>query len=534
MKKKILLSIALASVLALMLAISISAASTNAFGTVETSDKIDLTGMATDTDLRVVLFDGTEYHTYPSQYIVTSNTELTLNFEQINEAFEKSYTNKDVIRFEVPRHVIKISAKYFGSGVKDEKLVEVFFPVDASLEEMAWGAFENTPNLEKINIPKSFKKFANQNHFASCPKLTEFTFDEGCTFTEIPVNFLTSCKSLETIVFPNSVTSIGGGAFASCTKLKTIVLGANVQTMNGPMSDCATGGSTWYLPETFYSSSVTSEPSSNMFHWAGNKNDGSSGTGNNPRNITFVYTGTKAQAEALQARFKAADLATGENCVGLSRLYNAILCTEAEYKELTGKNVGEGASGYYLVYGYGKCDAFYNGECAPSESKNQFDGEKYLSSYCQFSTCPRCGEGSKVELCAPLFVNKGYSRELNGTYFDYGFTVDKEEIAKYEALTGNTVSYGVVAANKTVSENGALFDESGKAVDGVISMSFNGTSYNVYNVKITGIGSGDVKKQLYCSAYVTEAGKTVYIGEAVTEIAILISFDQIKVASTEE
>ena len=58
MKKRIFLFTLLAVCFTLLFAIGVSAATTNEFGTVETSDKIDLTGMSTDTKARVVLFDG--------------------------------------------------------------------------------------------------------------------------------------------------------------------------------------------------------------------------------------------------------------------------------------------------------------------------------------------------------------------------------------------------------------------------------------------------------------------------------------------
>ena len=107
MKRKIFLAMLACVVLCAFLAICASAATTNEFGTVETSSTIDLTGMATDTDLRVVLYDGTEYHTYPAQYIVTSANDITLDFTKINAAFGKNYSteNDSVIRIEIPRHV---------------------------------------------------------------------------------------------------------------------------------------------------------------------------------------------------------------------------------------------------------------------------------------------------------------------------------------------------------------------------------------------------------------------------------------------
>ena len=89
MKKRIIMLTVITACLMLLLALGVNAAATNEFGTVETSTTIDLTGMSTDTKARVVLFDGTEYHTYPSQYIVTSAADMGYNFSKINESFTK-------------------------------------------------------------------------------------------------------------------------------------------------------------------------------------------------------------------------------------------------------------------------------------------------------------------------------------------------------------------------------------------------------------------------------------------------------------
>ncbi len=517
MKKKLLL-LALCAIICCFFTLSVSAASTNEFGTVETSDTIDLTGMATDTQTRVVLYDGTEYHTYPAQYIVTAATDITFNFDKINEAFGKSYVNNSVIRLEVPRHVLVIDSGEFNYG-KNNNLKEVFFPADSKVYKFAWGCFESNTGLEKINLPASLTELHGQNNFAKCAALKEVTFDEGYSVSYIPLNFFQSCTSLEKIVFPNCVTEIRGGAFAGCSKLKTIIFGNSLQTMGGPMSDCSTSGSTWYLPASFYSSSVTSEPPSNMFHWAGEQTNGVSGTSNNPKNITFVYTGTKAEAEALQARFKAADAAIGENCVGLSRLYNAILCTEAEYEELTGNKVGEGAAGYYLVYDYNPCKAFYNDKHATSGNATmQFNG--YMEDITFTDTCTRSGCGKSdvdaSKTIGAIFKCLGYSyteSSIGGTYsMAQFFGVDETNLQKYEELMGTTLSFGVIAKANVV-EADQVVGAISPSLDGekVLYKDFTNDKHNYFEIKVSNIKAELKDTKIVFCAYVIENGKIFYL-----------------------
>ena len=553
MKKRLFLMLALTVMVCCFFALSVSAATTNEFGTVETSDKIDLTGMSTDTNARVVLFDGTEYHTYPSQYIVTSAGDITLNFDKINEAFGKSYStaNNSVIRIEIPNTVKVIVSGCFNYG-KNNNLKEVYFPADSQVYKWNWGCFEANKGLEKINIPASLTEYHGTNHFAQCSSLKYVTFDEGYSVSYIPTNFFQSCSSLETIVFPNCVTEVRGGAFGSCAKLKTIIFGNSLQTMGGSMSDCATGGSVWYLPASFYSKDVTSEPPSTMFHWAGYKTDGDSGNNNNPKNITFVYTGTREEALALQARFKAADAATGENCVGLKRLWDAVLCTEAEYKELTGKNIGEvGAKGYYLVYGYNKCDAFYGGEHAEGQVLNscQFGcgrncgkvellenpqhnlniseslGESgYFGTICIKESCTVCNTVTFSEDIDPMFESLGYSACTFGEGFSItqGFKVNSEAMGKYKTHVADFY-FGMLA---TVNNAGEAYAPSLDS-ENVVANRFDTIVNDYIDIKVKGIPADKGDALVVLCAYVNAGGKTYYLDAGISgETVVGISYNE--------
>lgn len=521
MKRKIFYALAFSLLLMCLFAFSAFAAATNEFGTVEKSQTIDLSGMASDTDTRVVLFDGTEYHTYPSQYIVTSATDITFNFNKINEAFGKSYQNNSVVRIEVPRHVLKIDSGEFNYG-KNNNLLEVFFPADSNLKEIAWGAFENNSSLQKINFPRSLQNISN-NAFCKCTSLTDILFAEDSTITEIKgEKVFYQCSSLEVLVFPNSLVKIGASPFGVAPKLKTVVLGANMETLPGAMSDITPKGTVIYFSEKFYAPSVTTEPGANMFHWAG-----ANGINNNPKYLTFVYTGTKEQAQALQARFGKVD--------GLQRLSEATLCSVSEYKELTGLEVGVGAqTGNFLIYGYNKCEAFYGGKHTISnDTELKFEGAEYTSRYVSVCACTNgCGKDVVTEICGPLFYNKGYSKgEIGGVgYIDLGIVLYKENVELYEKATGNKINYGFVVGDASKdSLGGKLFDENGAlTLNGAITTDFSSLDFNVfsvYNLKLTGIAT-DAQKDLdiYACTYVIENGTAKYIANTVTDTAKSIDY----------
>lgn len=519
MKRKLFLMLALTVIACCFFALSVNAASTNEFGTVEISETIDLTGMSTDTKALVVLFDGTEYHTYPAQYIVTNAGDITLNFDKINEAFGKSYSteNDSVIRIEIPNTVKVIVSGVFNYG-SNNSLKEVVFRADSQVYKFIWGCFEGNTSLEKINLPASLTELHGQNHFAKCSSLKYVSFDEGYSVSYIPINFMQSCSSIEEIVFPNCVTEIRGGAFGSCGKLKKIVFGNSLKTMGGSMSDCATSGSVWYLPASFYASDVTSEPPSNMFHWAGGQTNGVSGNENNPKNITFVYTGTKAQAEALQVRFKAADAATGENCVGLKRIYDAVLCTEAEYMKLTGKNIGEIASGYYLVYGYSACDAFYGSQHAMA-GKESANVTSFFEPITIGDSCTRagCGKSVTTRTIDAIFTYHGYSyteAPINGKYaMSQSFSVNHEGLEEYTDFTGTQFTFGVVAS----SINNPLAEENSQYIGTKTIIVTSLIAHQHFDIKVSGITQGEgedpdlTSSPLVFCAYVIDGDKTFYL-----------------------
>lgn len=190
MKKLMLFVVALMSVVCIF-AISASAAATNEFGTIETVEGIDLTGMANDTTSRVVLYDGSEYHTYPSSYIITNAENFTLDFSKINAATGKKYDISKIIRLEIPKGVTAILS------VNNENKAGIF-QYHKSLVEVVLGN-----DLTSVGY----------RTFGWCSKLTTVTFGDNITTmaseafngtTTITDVYVSSVDKWLTIYFDNS------------------------------------------------------------------------------------------------------------------------------------------------------------------------------------------------------------------------------------------------------------------------------------------------------------------------------------------
>ena len=82
-----------------------------------------------------------------------------------------------------------------------------------------YSMFNNCSTITRVELPKTIKSVSG---FTNCTALKAITLPEG---TEDIGGF--SGSGLESIVIPNSVTSIGASAFYNCTNLKSVTLPEN-------------------------------------------------------------------------------------------------------------------------------------------------------------------------------------------------------------------------------------------------------------------------------------------------------------------
>ena len=111
------------------------------------------------------------------------------------------------------------------------------------LYDMSLGSFNQydqeykNPNttLLSVTIPKTIKKMTS-DCFEACTALNSVKFEKGSPIQELSGQFM-GCSSLEEVVLPDNLSSIGEGifglAFAFCTSLKTIDLPKSVTAVKG-------------------------------------------------------------------------------------------------------------------------------------------------------------------------------------------------------------------------------------------------------------------------------------------------------------
>lgn len=170
-------------------------------------------------------------------------------------------------------------------------------------------------------------------------------------------------------------------------------------------------------------------------------------------------------------------------------------------------------------------------KCAECEERWTVEtgSEGYLGEMTATSSCPVCGYVTSTEKIAPLFLTKGYSYSEEGSITQH-YAVDREAIARYEEITGDTVLFGGVAATRNHIAAGPI-DKNGKPVSNKVSSAdFTNTKYDLFDVIVREIPESDKTTEIVCCAYVVIDGKVTYIDNGVqTSNDKAYTFEEVKV-----
>jgi hypothetical protein len=164
-------------------------------------------------------------------------------------------------------------------------------------------------------------------------------------------------------------------------------------------------------------------------------------------------------------------------------------------------------------------------KCAECEERWTVEtgSEGYLGEMTATNSCPVCGSVTSTEKIAPLFLTKGYSYSEEGSITQH-YAVNREAIARYEAITGDTVLFGGVAATRNDIASGPI-DKNAKPVsDKVSSADFTNTKYDLFDVVVKDIPQTyQANTEIICCAYVVVGEKVVYIEKDRNDFEVKLS-----------
>ncbi len=430
----------------------------------------------------------------------------------------KSYafaTCTGLVSINIPDTVTSLGSYAFNNC---SSLKTVTISESSQLQGNLTATFNKCTSLTSIYIPSGITSFG-YDVFSYCSSLASVTIDEGLLEITASNNFR-DCKALTSIKLPNTLTSVADNNFGGCTALSEVRLGDGL-THLGAGNLTLKALKRVYIPASLLSLGT---------HLLGytNVNDSS-------LNITFIFTGSYAQAQALR------DIARTDtaNSANASKLYDAKLVSVKEY------DVTSEPSGYHFVYDYSKCEAFYdshtlssynscvdkcqvclhlyavaspvhnfeNGEAIVYEDFAQF-GIKTI--VCQNEGC-KCNDGSSQSV-NPIFTFYGYSIYEVGSSFCVNYTVDMDALEAYEATNGVALDFGFVGAYVGYLNGGAPLDPStAKPVD------VSATGKRIYyhsirkmaepntHLRLVNIQKENYEEEFYLCLYIFDGSEVKYL-----------------------
>ena len=485
MKKKILLSLLIVSALICLLTFSVSAAATDEFGEIEIvagmNDKSafgeDSTSNATS---RVVMFDGTEYHTYPSYYICKNSTQTEPTFDELNEKTGITYDIKSVIRIEFPQNITKTQSKFrYMSNV-------VYIHLPPTVVQIGQDEFHNCSALTYINVPRDCTYIGNYA-FNGCSNLEVLDMTEAKSLKSTGSNF--GGNKITSLIFPEGFESFGGMSSASYLvevkfpyTLKTMgrfqfagftefVVPDNLTSLGGKTFDYCLSLEKVTIPKSL--TSIDTSNNGTFFHTT-------------PKEI--IYTGSETDAVIAQIK---------------SVLPNVTI-TYANH-----------------------CDVYYNGEHVVDLI--EYKHSSFIENSIDQGTCTRCGKTATITTYDPIMTFVGYSAKINGDKICASYTVNKAMVEVYTSKTGKTISMGVsatVVADGTQKYN-PVKDDLTSSDDKTVTVPIK-HEYSGFDFVLSGFTSAYYEKNLVMCAYVYDGSKILYVDlGGCNEYATPFTFDSI-------
>ena len=525
MKKKLILFLAILSVLACVLAVSVSAASCEVGGVYY--DLNDSNNTATVNR--------------------TNRTDCTLERVIIPETInygEKTYT------------VTGIYDRSFGhqdAGAGNTYIKYVELPATITNVDQAQ-LFRNCTSLEEVKLRGSATTIS-AGMFWNCTALKKIDLSEVKNLTSIGGQATSACPNLEEVVLPPTVTSIGHRAFQSATKLKVMVLpnGLTSISINAIQS---TGLEYLVLPAsltTVDNAAFNSTSKIQVIVFAG-------------KDLTNYHSDAFYGTGASLVFYAGDDPTVFSKFSTLKNITNYV--TYAQYLEDIKNPEFTGYASKTIVYGTSNTsccgDVATNvkavegstclAECGNCKAKTYlanpvhqyvftetFAGTRFFSSVNLSSVCEDCETVEFDETLSAPFNWVGYSAKTFGDAKGFGqqYVINQSALTRYMeimASQGVTVTYGVVAAG-TSSAGQPLEIVDGVVTDkeGAESICFNQIKYDAFFMNITGIDNANLDANLVCCAYVQLGEEIVYLDDnQAKDTAGFLTYNMIAMPETKE
>ena len=501
--KKLYFSLALAIVLCVIFAFSVSAQTVY----LETiPDELKMGESDTVTDF-IVIEEG--------EYFNLSGTKITsLNAEKIAVDLEAKGIDASLIgtkyltRFNFPAQIgdVTVSEVYFET-VKQNK---TYFHSKVGYVQ-----------LEPSVIPTG-----NMN--GSTSQLRCFDFGEGNITTTIPGHLCNDASRMKMVKnFPQNVTTVGGSAFGACNL--AVFEDLKIENITS-FGEYAFSGCFYAFSGELYVNAKTigSKAFDNSIANVTKLTLGPNVTSIGGQAFTVFFNEVKAnspgtiQVTEIEFQCKLSDVTINSQAFYFGGGWGRAPYTNLETILLTHIDDEKNMKADSVIADFEKngADIAFGNTTYKLSTKHDFEnGEIAYNSFLEkgSSVCTRCGAQSEPFL-APIFTCEGYSVPKTGELsITVCFRVNDIALKNYTSSSKTTLEYGLLVAIKQNLDGNAPFTENGEIYSNDVVKANVGTTYSIFKVKVTDIPAEYTEEPIILCGYVIERDEE----ESIERIAYL-------------
>ncbi len=447
---------------------------------------------------------------------------------------EMAYYTTALEKLVIPSTITKINASAFRSSAFSNELVipegctyidEYAFKASgvtkvtlpSTLETVKKEAFRECPALTEVY---SKSPVIGTYMFYDCIELSKVTLENTVVINERAFNNAKGSK-VETLVLPEGLTTIGAYAFPRLSITELVLPSTLTNVSNDAFRECKKLQKVVVLGSIIGANMFAECSSLNRLILTENIQTMGKSAFSNVSKTDFIIYYTGNDYERIQPFESVTDR------------FDTSKCTYCSYEDYLSGNYT--AKSYLAIYDINLCVAAFDGvhtepqddgNCTTAvtcsmckehtfkEALQHTIGEKitytsFLEAGEYYNGCTNdgCTVGTTEETKA-LFAFLGYSvAEFGNGGMAICFSVDKEAVAKYEQVTGDTVKYGLFAASQKKLGTSDIFDSNGNAADGVINADVTAFELDIFELKITGLTDENKGARLAIGAYVAVTGE---------------------------